>query len=512
MIYGGLYHLFWQWNPSIVEPASAGGFVNMHWGHAISHDLLGWKQLPIALQPDGASCGGEWSGSATVDAPGGVTLSYSVQCNSYFGQATPVNAAHDPLLVNWTANHVVGHKAPGTGGFRDPSTAFKAADGKWRQLLACNGAACVYESSDFEAWQYIGHAAGTGKGATFEMPDFFALPTGSPSAGSHFLKVGMENGTDYWSTGTFDAQTNLFIPHPGAAGFGSANSTAWDNRLDTQRCDYGSFYSSKTFATPEAEALSSSSSSSSSSPSPSDPSSSPRALIGWVGEEAGSPLLQWAGIQSLPRLVTADPDHPGRALFTPVPSLASLRENRSTVAAINPLKPATWLRLPQAASGVQLDVSANFSGPFSAGQSFGIGVLAEQQQEGQPSQEPGHDTMTTATVSIADGEGGPGGWATITVGPHTGRFLLPKSLDQPLDLRVIVDHSVVEAFVSGGRAVITRRVYKGPSATGAYVFNDGTAGVGLAGLEAFQMRAPTRPTIEELRRKAASAVVATATA
>ena len=47
----------------------------MHWGHAVSHDLLAWTQLPIALSPDPGSCGGEWSGSATVGAPQGVVLS-----------------------------------------------------------------------------------------------------------------------------------------------------------------------------------------------------------------------------------------------------------------------------------------------------------------------------------------------------------------------------------------------------------------------------------------------------
>jgi hypothetical protein len=110
MFYNGLYHLFFQWNPFANV-----GFSDMHWGHAVSKDMLGWKQLPIALAPDRSSCGGEWSGSATLNAPAnptGPTLSYSVQCNSYFGQALPaaVDPKTDPLLLNWTANHKVGSK------------------------------------------------------------------------------------------------------------------------------------------------------------------------------------------------------------------------------------------------------------------------------------------------------------------------------------------------------------------------------------------------------------------
>ena len=63
--YQGKYHLFYQYHP--YDPY----WGPMHWGHAVSEDLLHWEYLPAALAPDQPyDRDGCFSGSA-VELPDG---------------------------------------------------------------------------------------------------------------------------------------------------------------------------------------------------------------------------------------------------------------------------------------------------------------------------------------------------------------------------------------------------------------------------------------------------------
>ena len=139
--YEGRYHLFYQYHPydSFWGP--------MHWGHAVSDDLLSWEYLPCALAPDedydGAGC---FSGSA-VTLPDGRQLLMYTGCEEFdideFGRwkQSQCLAVSDGCgeYVKYEGNPVINGSDLPEGGdpyeFRDPYI-WQAKDGTYRAVVA----------------------------------------------------------------------------------------------------------------------------------------------------------------------------------------------------------------------------------------------------------------------------------------------------------------------------------------------------------------------------------------
>lgn len=181
----GKYHLYFQYYPNdnVWGP--------MHWGHALSEDLVSWKEQPIAIYPD--SLGYIFSGSAVVD----------VNNTSGFGKDGKI-----PIVAIFTYHNMDGEKAgnidfqsqaiaysldegqtwtkysqnpvlpnPGIKDFRDPKVIWDGKNEQWIMALATYQKTLFYGSKDLKNWKLLS-SFGEGIGAhdgVWECPDFFPM-------------------------------------------------------------------------------------------------------------------------------------------------------------------------------------------------------------------------------------------------------------------------------------------------------------------------------------------------
>jgi beta-fructofuranosidase len=81
----GRWHLFYQGYPP-EEP-------RQHWGHAVSDDLIHWRDLPYAIYPDPEQCC--YSGATLVEEDRVIAMYHGTRAGNM------VAVSRDPLLLNW---------------------------------------------------------------------------------------------------------------------------------------------------------------------------------------------------------------------------------------------------------------------------------------------------------------------------------------------------------------------------------------------------------------------------
>ena len=224
MVYfDGEYHLFYQHYPY----ASVWG--PMHWGHAVSKDMVAWEHLPIALYPD--TLGLIFSGSAVVDWKN----------TSGFG-----DGQNPPLVAMYTYHNMIGERSnrndfqtqgiaysldkgrtwekydgnpvipnPGIRDFRDPKVIWHESTQQWVMILAARDRVQIYNSPDLKTWTF---ASEFGEGSApqlgvWECPDLFPMKVEGSEETKWVMIVshggGGPNGgscTRYF-VGDFDGQT-----------------------------------------------------------------------------------------------------------------------------------------------------------------------------------------------------------------------------------------------------------------------------------------------------------------
>lgn len=207
-----IYHLFYQYYPDSTV------WGPMHWGHAISKDLIHWEHKPIALFPD--EHGYIFSGSAVFDK------------NNTSGFGT---AENPPLVAIFTYHNMDGEKAgkndyqtqgiaysldngnswnkfdgnpviknDGMRDFRDPKVFWNDIKENWTMLLVAGDHLQIWQSQDLKAWKKVSEF-GKDKGAhggVWECPDMFKLNVEGTDEEKWVLFISINPGAPNGGSGT----------------------------------------------------------------------------------------------------------------------------------------------------------------------------------------------------------------------------------------------------------------------------------------------------------------------
>jgi fructan beta-fructosidase len=185
VFYNGEYHLFYQYYPDSTV------WGPMHWGHAVSKDLIRWEHLAVALYPD--SLGFIFSGSAVADKDNTSGLGtksvpplvaiftyhnpeYERKGNTNFqNQGIAFSINNGRTWTKYSGNPVLGN--PGIRDFRDPKVIWHEGTRRWIMILAVHDRIRIYSASDLIHWTFeseFGYGTGA-HGGVWECPDLFPL-------------------------------------------------------------------------------------------------------------------------------------------------------------------------------------------------------------------------------------------------------------------------------------------------------------------------------------------------
>lgn len=292
----GKYHFFFQHNPY------NGFWDSMHWGHAVSDDMLHWEYLPLALVPsetyDNHQRGGCFSGSA-IEHDGKLFLMFTGTANEGkgFEQTQCIAYSEDGIhFEKYEGNPVL--TAPEgipADQFRDPKV-WKHGD---TYYMVCGASrdnkaqALLYRSKDMFHWAFFNVLAESrGEwGHMWECPDFY--PMGDKYVLT-FSPMGAGEHTSVYLAGDFDYETGKF------------------NYYISGEIDWGfDYYAPQSFLAPDGR----------------------RIIVGWANEWEWMPLWKdwgptykegWCGSFNIPREVRMMED--GTLQFLPIAEVETMRE------------------------------------------------------------------------------------------------------------------------------------------------------------------------------------------
>ena len=406
----GHYHVFFQCNPYGAEHA------DMHWGHFRSPDLVTWEAQPIALSPtpgwhDADGC---YSGNAVSDGSRLLAF-YSAYLAERWWQPVIVAESRDGGRT-WDKHPdlLIPEPPAGTRMYRDPYV--WRAGNLWRMLVGAalddgRGAALLYENAhdapDKTAWEYRGafHAAEDEPGEVGMRPVGWECP----------------QYAEFGQRGLLIA--SLWDPDTGPRSVVAWSGHEHDGQLvGTERhvLDHGpDCYAPAVLRAPDGRWL----------------------LWGWSWEARDRRWVQesgWSGVLTVPRELTLD--ETGRPRQRPAAEIAALRSTR-TIHATGSVQHGETADLGEMTHSFDLAARLDTTGHA------GLRIITNT--AGTEYLEIHHDRQTGELIVDRDR-------ASLDERARGGSYRIPHLADEPLDLRVIIDHSIAELFTSAGQALTVR--------------------------------------------------------
>jgi fructan beta-fructosidase len=208
LFYEGEYHLFYQHNPYEKE------WENMSWGHAVSKDMLHWKELPTALSPD--KMGAMFSGSTVIDYTNtagfnkgntpAMIATYTVFTEEKQVQCMAYSLDKGRTWTKYSKNPLIDSKAKwNSKDTRDPRVFWYKPGNHWVLVLNERDGHSIYNSDNLKEWTFKSHVTGF-----WECPDLFELPVDGDKNKTKWVMYG---ASDTYMLGSFDGKR--FTPESG---------------------------------------------------------------------------------------------------------------------------------------------------------------------------------------------------------------------------------------------------------------------------------------------------------
>lgn len=427
------YHLFYQHNPYASE------WGDIVWGHARSEDLLHWTDFGASLADTGIMA---FSGSA-VECDARLLAAENAGDRAIVAAYTghdPRDGAEDQRIAfstdggnNWQKlidGPVINRRQ---SHFRDPRIFWHRETHRWVIVVAAAAEhrVLIYGSEDFRNWKELGsfHRSDE-QDVEWECPEILRLADSeNPGRFLWMLKIDVSSGAiaggsgGKYFLGHFDGSRFHALPIIRDAS-GRVTDWAW--------LDYGKdFYAAQSFSGFNEQ--------------------DHPVWIGWASNwqyARQTPTHPWRGCQSIPRKLLLDYSDGAYALLQqPIDQLVQIRRTEKPVAVEFVSDDPGAVHRP-IKTGLTFDFECRFT-DWTA-REFGLVLAKGSRCETRLGFRPGEEEMF-----IDRRFSGEVGFSDAFPGIHTA----PLSFREVVDLRVIVDRSIVEVFANGGRVVMTDLIF-----------------------------------------------------